>query len=112
MITFAVLKEFAAKALQKPEHMLDAFLELHIEQGPQLEAAGKDIGVVTAVAAPSMIRVEFDGAGGHGGGMPMRARYVCLGVILADWLARSRFRVSRAVAQSSCSMLKRGSIAC
>ena len=32
------------------------------------------IGVVEAIAAPSMIRVEFTGKGGHGGGMPMKQR--------------------------------------
>lgn len=51
-----------------------AFVELHIEQGPHLEAEGRDIGVVEAIAAPSMIRVEFSGKGGHGGGMPMKQR--------------------------------------
>ena len=52
-----------------------AFVELHIEQGPHLEAEGCNIGVVEAIAAPSMIRVEFSGKGGHGGGMPMKQRY-------------------------------------
>ena len=32
------------------------------------------IGVVEAIAAPSMIRIEFTGKGGHGGGMPMKQR--------------------------------------
>jgi ureidoglycolate amidohydrolase len=39
-----------------------------------LEEQNTTVGVVTAIAAPAMIRVEFSGAGGHGGGMPMRAR--------------------------------------
>src|SRR6185312_9983484 len=33
------------------EHPLSAFFELHIEQGPILEAEGKDIGIVTGVQA-------------------------------------------------------------
>ena len=33
------------------DHRLSAFFELHIEQGPYLEAEGKDIGVVTGVQA-------------------------------------------------------------
>jgi ureidoglycolate amidohydrolase len=69
-----VVQAYAQQTLHKPERRVDAFLELHIEQGPLLEEQGKDIGVVTAIAAPAMIRVEFSGAGGHGGGMPMRAR--------------------------------------
>ena len=35
------------------------------------------IGVVEAIAAPSMIRIEFSGKGGHGGGMPMKQRCAC-----------------------------------
>ena len=65
---------YAEQTLHRPEHRLDAFLELHIEQGPVLEEQNTTIGMVTAIAAPAMIRVEFSGAGGHGGGMPMRAR--------------------------------------
>ena len=53
---------------------ITAFVELHIEQGPRMEAAGRQIGVVEAIAAPSMVRVEFSGKGGHGGGMPMNQR--------------------------------------
>jgi N-carbamoyl-L-amino-acid hydrolase len=37
------------------------FLELHIEQGPLLEAAGVPIGVVPAIAAPATLRVELWG---------------------------------------------------
>ncbi|KXZ51996.1 hypothetical protein GPECTOR_10g1018 [Gonium pectorale] len=50
------------------------FVELHIEQGPFLEAEGKDIGVVTAIAAPAALEVVFVGDGGHAGGQLMPAR--------------------------------------
>ncbi len=40
----------------------------------QATAVLVQIGVVEAIAAPSMIRVEFTGKGGHGGGMPMKQR--------------------------------------
>jgi len=52
-----------------------AFVELHIEQGPLLEAAGMPIGVVTAIAAPATLRVELSGAGGHAGAVLMRDRH-------------------------------------
>jgi ureidoglycolate amidohydrolase len=52
-----------------------AFLELHIEQGPQLEAAGVPIGVVTAIAAPATLRVELTGEGGHAGATLMADRH-------------------------------------
>lgn len=52
-----------------------AFVELHIEQGPLLERAGIPIGVVTAIAAPATLRVEFTGPGGHAGTMLMADRH-------------------------------------
>lgn len=50
------------------------FLELHIEQGPLLEAEGIPIGVVTAIAAPASIKVDFEGEGGHAGAVLMPNR--------------------------------------
>ncbi|KAF8068205.1 hypothetical protein HT031_001891 [Scenedesmus sp. PABB004] len=54
--------------------VVDYFVELHIEQGPTLEAEGVDIGVVTAIAAPAALEVTFSGDGGHAGAqlMPLR----------------------------------------
>ncbi|PIN06021.1 ureidoglycolate amidohydrolase [Handroanthus impetiginosus] len=51
-----------------------AFIELHIEQGPILEEEATSIGVVTAIAAPASIKMDFEGNGGHAGAvlMPMR----------------------------------------
>ncbi|CAL9197975.1 ureidoglycolate hydrolase-like [Musa acuminata AAA Group] len=51
-----------------------AFLELHIEQGPILEEEGVSIGIVTAIAAPASIKVDFEGNGGHAGAVLMPAR--------------------------------------
>ncbi|MFS4467776.1 M20 family metallo-hydrolase [Maribacter sp. 2210JD10-5] len=45
----------------------DAFVELHIEQGPILEKENVDIGIVTKIAAPSALRVSLKGQGGHAG---------------------------------------------
>ena len=61
------VQEYADKALMKDTKSIAAFLELHIEQGPHLEAEKKDIGVVEAIMAPALLRVEFTGRGGHGG---------------------------------------------
>ncbi|PWA70448.1 ureidoglycolate amidohydrolase [Artemisia annua] len=51
-----------------------AFVELHIEQGPILENEGISIGIVTAIAAPASIKIDFGGNGGHAGAtlMPQR----------------------------------------
>jgi N-carbamoyl-L-amino-acid hydrolase len=52
-----------------------AFVELHIEQGPLLERAGDDIGIVTAIAAPASFRIFIEGQGGHAGAVLMPDRH-------------------------------------
>lgn len=65
----------AAVDARLPEGAYHAFVELHIEQGPELEAEGLDIGVVTAIAAPATLRMELTGAGGHAGALLMPLRH-------------------------------------
>jgi allantoate deiminase len=50
------------------------YLEVHIEQGPALERAGRPLGVVTAIAGQSRAHVVFTGEAGHAGTGPMAAR--------------------------------------
>ncbi|MEQ8675923.1 MAG: M20 family metallo-hydrolase [Aggregatilineales bacterium] len=52
----------------------EAFIELHIEQGPRLEKAGIPLGIVTAIAAPATLRVVIHGDGGHAGTVLMPER--------------------------------------
>ena len=52
----------------------DAFLEVHIEQGPALERAGEPLGVVTAIAGQAGGAVVFSGRADHAGTTPMGAR--------------------------------------
>jgi acetylornithine deacetylase/succinyl-diaminopimelate desuccinylase-like protein len=52
----------------------DAFLELHIEQGPVLERAGEPLGIVTAIAGQARGVVEFEGHADHAGTTPMDVR--------------------------------------
>src|SRR3954471_14847818 len=54
------------------EHPLSAFFELHIEQGPVLEAEGRDIGIVTGVQAMRWYEVTVTGQEAHAGTTPMR----------------------------------------
>ncbi|MEM8653984.1 MAG: Zn-dependent hydrolase [Pseudomonadota bacterium] len=51
-----------------------AFFELHIEQGPILEAEGKDIGVVTHGQGLSWTQVTIEGKDSHTGSTPMPMR--------------------------------------
>jgi N-carbamoyl-L-amino-acid hydrolase len=53
---------------------LAGYLELHIEQGPVLERARVDIGVVTAIVGSRSFRIVFEGASDHAGTTPMDAR--------------------------------------
>jgi acetylornithine deacetylase/succinyl-diaminopimelate desuccinylase-like protein len=52
----------------------EAFVELHIEQGPVLERAGEPLGVVTAIAGQARGAVVFEGRADHAGTTPMNAR--------------------------------------
>lgn len=52
-----------------------ALFETHIEQGPILEDAGKDIGVVTCVLGQMLYRVKFYGFAAHAGTFPMKKRH-------------------------------------
>ncbi|HYM56666.1 MAG TPA: M20/M25/M40 family metallo-hydrolase, partial [Solirubrobacteraceae bacterium] len=53
---------------------LDAYLELHIEQGPVLEARGDALASVTGTAGVERRRLRFRGRSGHAGTVPMEGR--------------------------------------
>jgi len=57
-----------------PKGAYFGFVELHIEQGPLLEEEDIPIGIVTAIAAPASIKVDFKGNGGHAGAVLMPHR--------------------------------------
>jgi N-carbamoyl-L-amino-acid hydrolase len=54
---------------------MHAFFELHIEQGPILEAEGKEIGVVTHGQGLSWTQVTLTGKDAHTGSTPMPMRH-------------------------------------
>ena len=51
-----------------------AFLELHIEQGPILEAEGLDVGIVQQIVGIHDMKVKLQGRQGHAGTIPMNLR--------------------------------------
>jgi allantoate deiminase len=66
-----------------PEHIgaaararseLLAYVELHIEQGPVLEAENLPVGVVTAIAGATRLAARLTGMAGHAGTVPMQHR--------------------------------------
>ena len=50
------------------------FIELHLEQGPVLEATGRPVGVVDAIAGQTRLKVSLSGESGHAGTVPMHLR--------------------------------------
>jgi allantoate deiminase len=61
------------------------YVEVHIEQGPELERLGEPLGVVTAIAGQSHASVTFVGEAGHAGTVPMGARRDALAGA-AEWV--------------------------
>jgi allantoate deiminase len=51
-----------------------AYVELHIEQGPVLEAEHLPVGVVTAISGATRLAVVLTGMAGHAGTVPMALR--------------------------------------
>lgn len=64
---------------------IDAYFELHIEQGPILDAEGRDVGIVTGGYPVRGARVTFSGQTAHTGPTPMDLRHNAL-VAGARWL--------------------------
>ena len=66
------------------------YLEVHIEQGPVLEAEGLPVGVVTAINGASRRRVVVTGEAGHAGTVPMGLRRDALAAAAEMVLAAQR----------------------
>ncbi len=82
-----------ATLARRPEE-LAGYVEVHIEQGPVLEAAGLPVGVVTAINGASRYQVEVTGVAGHAGTVPMRMRADALAaaaetILAIEWRAQS-----------------------
>ncbi|MDK2856363.1 MAG: allantoate deiminase [Bacillota bacterium] len=73
MAAFGFPPENIKAAERRPED-LKAFFELHIEQGPVLEAAGIDVGVVETIVGIVEYEVEIGGRPDHAGTTPMTMR--------------------------------------
>ncbi len=62
------------RAIDRRGRNVVAFVESHIEQGPVLLNEGLAVGVVTAIAGASRLRISVTGLAGHAGTVPMGAR--------------------------------------
>jgi len=77
--TLAEVREAAGFAgtlanVKLPQGYYDAWVELHIEQGPLLERESISLGIVTGIAAPASYRYTVEGFGGHAGALLMPDR--------------------------------------
>jgi allantoate deiminase len=75
-------------------HEILGYLEVHIEQGPVLEAEKLAVGVVSAIAGQTRARLTFRGKAGHAGTTPMALRRDALAgaaefMVVAESLARA-----------------------
>ena len=82
------------KAAHRSSNLL-GYLEIHIEQGPVLEAEKLSVGVVSAIASQMRGRLTFRGKAGHAGTTPMNLRRDALAaaaefVLFAEAFARRR----------------------
>ncbi len=83
------------KARRRDEFL--GYAEVHIEQGPVLESKNLPVGVVSAIAGQSRIRVEFRGVAGHAGTVPMDLRHDALAGAAELVLAAERCGVTATV---------------
>jgi allantoate deiminase len=58
---------------RSPETLF-GYLEVHIEQGPTLESAGRPVGIVSGISGQSRLEIGFTGVAGHAGTVPMNLR--------------------------------------
>ena len=70
---FGLDPDHVGRAARRREDVL-AYAELHIEQGPVLEAEGLPVGVVTAISGATRYAVDVEGMAGHAGTVPMSLR--------------------------------------
>ncbi|UAA37127.1 allantoate amidohydrolase [Paraneptunicella aestuarii] len=58
----------------RAEHDLLGFFEIHIEQGPVLEAESLPVGIVSSIAGAKRFNIKVTGKAGHSGTVPMAMR--------------------------------------
>ena len=70
----ATLQAMGVAAKRPFGFAMDGYLEAHIEQGPRLEATGRQLGVVTGIQGLRWFEVAVSGMEGHAGTTPAANR--------------------------------------
>jgi allantoate deiminase len=73
LVRFGLEPDHIGAAVRVRTELL-AYVELHIEQGPVLEAKGLPVGVVSAIAGATRLAARLNGMAGHAGTVPMELR--------------------------------------
>lgn len=73
LATLGVDASGLAEVAREPDKVL-GYVEVHIEQGPVLEAEGLAVGVVTALTGIERHHLRVEGKAGHAGTTPMAGR--------------------------------------
>ena len=73
MRAFGINPDELSAALRDPQDFV-GYMEIHIEQGPVLEAEDLAVGTVTSIAGAMRLAVTVTGMGGHAGTVPMVLR--------------------------------------
>ena len=73
IVDFGLTPSLISDAAYVPQNVI-GFVEPHLEQGPVLESCGSPVGIVTAIAGQSRLRLNFTGEMGHAGTTPMQGR--------------------------------------
>lgn len=95
----ALIEEKGIERAKRNRRDLLAYAEVHIEQGPVLEAENLAVAVVTGIAGQSRVRAEFIGEAGHAGTTPMKLRHDALCAAAEFILAVERCGVIATVGQ-------------
>ena len=101
--------EISAAAYRRED--VAGYVEVHIEQGPVLEAKNQPLGVVTGIVGQTRLRVTVTGEAGHAGTVPMGLRHDALAgaAEMALALESDRERASARTAWSAPSAASRRS---
>jgi allantoate deiminase len=94
LVAFGGDPDDIAALARRPEDVV-GYLEVHIEQGPLLEAKGLALGVVSAIAGITRARVSVTGEAGHAGTVPMAMRRDALAAAAEMILAVERIGARR-----------------
>jgi allantoate deiminase len=87
MEDFGLNPDALPRLRREPSRVL-GWLEIHLEQGPVLEAAAQDIGIVTSICEIERHMITLTGKAAHAGTMPMHLHHDALAGAAELTLAR------------------------